>query len=235
MRIVSWNCNGAFRKKWSILNSLHGDIYIVQECENPEISKDVDYQKWARNHLWIGKNSGRGLGVFCMTDSSLSHVPLPDHGLELFLPCMIDDKVALLAAWTKQANSPTFKYIGQLWKWLQQHGQFLEHGQSLLVGDLNSNARWDVWDRWWNHSDVVRELEQRGLKSLYHVFHGEAQGHETIPTFFHYRDCKRPYHIDYAFLSSSLLKDAAMSIGAIESWLEHSDHMPLIIDIPASE
>jgi hypothetical protein len=33
------------------------------------------------------------------------------------------------------------------------------------------------------------------------------------------------------FLSESLLPAAALKIGTAERWLEHSDHMPLIIDI----
>lgn len=34
MKIVSWNCNGKFREKFSILQKLDADIYVVQECGN---------------------------------------------------------------------------------------------------------------------------------------------------------------------------------------------------------
>ena len=42
MRIVTWNCNGAFRKKYSRLkiDDKYPDILVIQECENPELSKD---------------------------------------------------------------------------------------------------------------------------------------------------------------------------------------------------
>lgn len=154
--------------------------------------------------------------------------------LELFLPCIIANRISLLATWTRQANSPTFRYIGQLWKYLQRHQRFLMQRESALIGDLNSNTCWDVWDRWWNHSDVVRQLQEIGLESLYHHERGEAQGKEDTPTFFMYRHPDKPYHIDYAFLSETLLEGASLEVGAPSHWLEHSDHMPLIVHIMAN-
>ncbi len=155
--------------------------------------------------------------------------------LELFLPCRINGATPLLAAWTREAGSPTFRYIGQLWKLLQRHSRFLEAENAILIGDLNSNFCWDVTDRWWNHMDVVRELHNMGLRSAYHHFTGEKQGQEVTPTFYMYRRKDRPYHIDYAFVSQSLLTDAAFSIGDPCFWLEISDHMPLLVKLPTLE
>lgn len=91
----------------------------------------------------------------------------------------------------------------------------------MVIGDLNSNARLDVWDRWWNHSDVVKELANLGLNSLYHEQTGQAQGAE-----------EKPYHIDYAFVSAALRLNARIEVGEINPWLEYSDHLPLVIDMP---
>ena len=33
MRIISWNCNDAFRNKINSILSLNGDIYVIQETE----------------------------------------------------------------------------------------------------------------------------------------------------------------------------------------------------------
>ena len=54
MKIVSWNCNGALRRKFEDISSLNADIYIIQECEDPKNSNHVGYHEWSENHLWIG-------------------------------------------------------------------------------------------------------------------------------------------------------------------------------------
>jgi endonuclease/exonuclease/phosphatase family metal-dependent hydrolase len=231
MRIVTWNCNGALRKKLSALLSLDADIFIVQECEDPSKCKSKEYRNWASNYLWLGANKNMGLGVFARPGIKLEASDLESEGLQSFIPCTIDHKLLLLAVWTRQANSPTFGYIGQLWKYLQRHKKALSGQDTLVIGDFNSNSCWDLWDRWWNHSDVVAELCALDVHSLYHKVTGEAQGHESQATFYMYRKREKPYHIDYAFLSGRLLGTSSLIIGKPEKWLEHSDHMPLVVEL----
>ena len=40
MKIITWNCNGAFRKKYDFLNNFDWDIAVIQECENPAENKE---------------------------------------------------------------------------------------------------------------------------------------------------------------------------------------------------
>ena len=101
----------------------------------------------------------------------------------------------------------------------------------LVLGDFNSNKIWDEKPRVCNHSDVVRELEEIGIRSLYHEFFNEEQGKEVTPTFFLQKNLNKKYHIDYAFADKSYFgKVRDMSIGSTFEWLQVSDHMPLIID-----
>lgn len=229
MRVVSWNCNGALRNKAHLLEPLKADVWVIQECE-PLAKLGLAMEAWGANALRVGDPAKRGLAVFAKPSISLRALDLEPDGLELFLPVQVNN-IMLLAVWTKQANSPTFAYIGQLYKWLQKHKSYLaEQDPVMVVGDFNSNTCWDLWDRWWNHSDVVRDLEALGLKSLYHHQFREAQGEETRPTFFMHRNLSKPYHIDYAFLSASLLAHATLQLGDRDPWLKWSDHLPLVID-----
>jgi len=174
MKIVTWNCNGAFRKKYYALESIGADILVIQECENPALSTK-NYQEWAGAYLWKGENKNRGIGIFSRNGHKLEKINWDDDGLQLFLPCRVGNLLNLIAVWTKQANSPNFRYIGQFWKYLQLHKEQFASANSIICGDFNSNTQWDEWDRWWNHSDVVRELDEINIHSLYHKLTGEGR------------------------------------------------------------
>jgi endonuclease/exonuclease/phosphatase family metal-dependent hydrolase len=119
-----------------------------------------------------------------------------------------------------------------MWKYLQAHKDFFKSQKSVIIGDFNSNKRWDKWDRWWNHSDVVSELEELNITSLYHYKLKEEQGSETTPTFYMHRNLNKPYHIDYAFVSKNLINDHhLLEIGNVDKWLSISDHMPVKIEL----
>lgn len=75
MKIITWNCNGAFRKKFHLIENLGADIVVIQECEDPS-KAGGEYQEWAHNHLWIGANKNKGLGVFVK-----KHIDLKIWGL----------------------------------------------------------------------------------------------------------------------------------------------------------
>lgn len=226
LKIATWNCNGAFRRKLAWADKLEADVLIIQECEDPRRCTDLAYQAFAENYLWCGPTKNKGIGVFARQDILLERVDLAVEPLELFLPIKVNGDWPLLATWTRHANSPNFRYIGQLWKLLQKEKSFLMHPGAALIGDLNSNKRWDEWDRWWNHSDVVRELREIGLVSAYHHHFNEAQGEESQPTLYLQRNLAKAYHIDYGFFGIAW-KITEVIVGTAADWLEVSDHMPV--------
>jgi len=233
LKILTWNCNGALRKKFEHLLDFDANIHIIQECENPIESKHAKYMAWAENHLWIGDTKNKGIGIFADKGIQLERLDWSDIYEDLkvkhFLPCNVNQDFDLLAVWTHSNNSPTFGYIGQMWKYLQVHQSKLK--KSLILGDFNSNVFWDKSHRWWNHSDVVKELKEIGIESLYHKYWNEEQGKETRPTLFLQKNLGKPYHIDYVFGSMLFQKGLKkMEVGDVNQWIRISDHMPIICE-----
>lgn len=231
MFIVSWNCNGAFRKKHKHLMGFDCDIMIIQECENPRVVKyPKEFMLLMPNYIWVGDNKNKGLAVF-------SKYKLKDNLWDCgrnkyFISCKVDEGFDLLGVWCHYANSPTFGYIGQMWKYLKINKENIRDKDIIIGGDFNSNKIWDVCDRWWNHSDVIKELEELDLRSLYHIYYDEEQGKESISILYHRKNIEKPYHVDYILASkrfyTSLIK---YQIGNVDQWLEVSDHMPIFVEI----
>lgn len=234
MKFVNWNCNGAFRNKYLEIASLDADIYIIQECENPELSNHIDYIEWSKNYLWIGDNKNKGIGVFAKEGILLEALDWDSnyegHRVKLFLPILINKSYQLLAVWTHRNNSPNFGYIGQMWKYLKINKERFK--DILIIGDLNSNSIWDQWDRWWNHTDVINELKEQEIESVYHYINKEEQGKEKMPTFFLYRNIEKGYHIDYFLIKSKWLENIrSYEIKQRDFWLKYSDHIPQLLEI----
>jgi exonuclease III len=250
MKIVTWNCNGALRNKTDAIERLNADILIIQECENPAASTK-HFQEWAgSNFLWVGESKNKGIGVFSRNGHTVEQLAwsgsyqIPGiqnqssalrwatNELQQFLPFRVDNRLTILGVWTKSSvRDEIFGYIGQFWKYLQIHRSNLSDPGTLISGDFNSNSIWDKPDRWWNHTDVIAELDTLGLTSIYHHQSDEIQGKESSPTFFLHRHRDKPFHIDYCFASSDMIERCTISIGNPKDWLLYSDHLPLSVTL----
>lgn len=219
MKIVSWNCNGCFRKKIDIILRYQADVYVIQECESPE-----KYEKALKNKLktwfWCGHNSNKGLLIFTNSDIQIVNNHWDNYGLQYFLSVNIENSFDLIGVWTKGS------YIEEYYVYHQIH-HALYSNNTIIIGDFNSNVIWDKKHGVRNHSAVVSQLEDVGLFSAYHMIFHEKQGEETIPTFYMNRNQDKGYHIDYCFVSPILLKSFVID-NQLE-WLSYSDHIPLIL------
>lgn len=233
MKIITWNCNGALRKKIEFLDSFGSDICIIQECEDPSQSNDNNYKKWAENYLWVGDNKNKGLGIFAKSELKIEKLNWEEtyrgQKVKYFLPCLVNSKLIILGVWAHKNNSPNFGYIGQFWKYLQINKDKLN--DAIIAGDFNSNKIWDQADRWWNHSDVVNELKEIGLESIYHKYLKEDQGRELQPTFYLQKNISKPYHIDYVFMPNNNINDAKINVyNNLHEALNFSDHLPIVVE-----
>jgi exonuclease III len=233
MKIITWNCNMAFRKKASFILAHKPDILIVPECEHPDRLVFPMGTPKPTDLVWFGKNQNKGLAVFSYSDFRFTVLDNHNPDLQMIIPIAVKGrsfKFNLFAIWANNPADPDGQYIEQVWKALHHYDSLLTNKKTILVGDFNSNTIWDRKRRAGNHSNVVRLLEGKGIFSTYHLHHRQAQGTEQHPTLYMYRHKDKPYHIDYCFVSADLAKRLqSVEIGDFAFWTKFSDHVPVIV------
>lgn len=219
MKIVSWNCCCAFRKKFHLIEHEDADIYVIQECENPDRYLK-EFSAFPYKHYWFGKNHNKGLCVFVRKNFDVKINILNDK-YNYFLSALVNN-YTIIGVW---ANTP---YIEEYYEYQKENiNQYTD--KTILIGDFNSNAKWDKLHRNKNHTVVTKELNEHGFVSAYHHISSEKQGSETTNTFYLHRNVAKGHHIDYCFLKPNILE--AFEILDDIRWLEYSDHVPLVLNI----
>jgi exodeoxyribonuclease-3 len=209
MKIITWNCNMALRKKAGFILTHQPDILIVPECEHPDKLAFPDTRQKPTGILWFGKNPHKGLGIFSFNSYKICELEGHNRDLKLIVPISVSRgrfACTLFAIWAFNPDDAEGKYVEQVWKAVHHYETLLTGTRTILAGDFNSNTIWDRKNRAANHSSVVQFLETRGIRSAYHMHHNQTQGKEAHPTFYLYRHRERSYHIDYCFLSADLAK-----------------------------
>ena len=225
MKIISWNCNLKFEKKFEMIESFNPDICFIQECEDLPLDFFPDYR-----YFWTGRNSKKGLGILTKDKNAFideSH----NEKLINFLPVNANG-MKLLGVWAynhravkfgTEFNGNTIDAIDFYKRWLNSSDQ------ALISGDLNNSV---IWDKPGNRNNLVEinsQLETIGFSSSYHSLTGEVFGEEGKATLFHTKNESKKYHIDYIFIKG--IAPVILDVGSYEDWIKASDHMPLILSI----
>jgi exodeoxyribonuclease-3 len=232
MKIITWNCNMAFRKKAGVILTHKPDILVVPECEHPDKLNFDDAQK-PTDMLWFGANRNKGLGIFSYSDFRFKLHRTHNPQIKLVIPIIVTGgrhDFTLFAIWANNPDDPDGQYVEQVWKALHHYDKRLKNKSTILIGDFNSNTIWDRKYRKGNHSHVVEHLDKKNIFSCYHWHHRQTQGKEEHPTFFLYKHIDKPYHLDYCFASADF-KDRLQSveIGEYKFWKQYSDHVPVMV------
>jgi len=233
MKIITWNCNMAFRKKAEFILHYKPDILIVPECEHiDKLTFNANTEK-PTDMLWFGTNENKGLGIFSYGNFKLKKLKNHNRDLKMIIPVSVTGgqfDFTLYAIWANNPDDPDGQYVEQVWKAINYYDKKLKSKQTILVGDFNSNTIWDRKYREGNHSNVVKRLEEKGIFSCYHLHHKQIQGKEQHPTFYLYRHKDKPYHLDYCFASADMTDNIHdVEIGEYDFWKQYSDHVPVII------
>ena len=232
MRIVVWNCQMAFRRKFPAIEALGADIVVVPESESPEFLSQKGAKLPWENHVWVGENSAKGLSVFSGRHLPIEISPHHDPAFRYIAPVRVSAAFGafdLFAVWT-QAEKPLSKsYVTHALNAVEHYRDMLLPG-ALLAGDFNSSPVFKTNGK--KHLELVEILKTLGFSSVYHTETGQDHGGEDTPTFYLHRNRLKPYHLDYAFCHDSQKPlSRSFSIGRYDDWIGDSDHMPLILDI----
>jgi len=223
-----------FREDYKLIFPMYPDIVVIPECENINRIDFGSFSDKISDSYWIGNNESKGLGIFTFNDFKIELYDNYNDKYKYILPLIVSNQkntYNLIGCWTKKVEGG-LEYVQNLGFSLEEYDSFLNHDKVIICGDLNSNQIWDKSSEYPNHTDVVKILSKKGISSSYHSFYNETHGQETIPTYFHYHQKERPFHIDYCFLSKPLIDRLKnVEIGEYDDWMKYSDHVPLIIDI----
>jgi len=234
MILLTWNCNGAFRKKADAVLSQKPDLAVIQECENlPKLKFSQDTPPPNQQH-WDGSNPSRGVGIFAYGDYRFSLYENYATTIQYCIPLRVTGPQSfhLIAIWAMPHSDRKQSYIGQVYKAVEAYRDFIRQADTVILGDFNSNQQFDGMPRIGNHTAVVNILDEMGLVSAYHDYYREAHGSETRPTFYMYRNQAKPFHLDYIFIPKSWMNKVSwIEIGDYNLWRSYSDHCPVTLEI----
>ncbi|MDR0367989.1 MAG: endonuclease/exonuclease/phosphatase family protein [Bacteroidales bacterium] len=232
MKIITWNCNMAFRKKAEFILTENPDILIVPECENRKRLSFGLYTKPPTDIFGYGNNPHKGIGIFSFSDFKIRLLDIHNPDFRFVLPLSVyNNKINLtvFAIWSQKPENHDC-YTERVWNAVHFYSNLLDCDNVILAGDLNSNSIWDNPNIVYNHANLVNYLKSKNIFSTYHHFHNQTQGQEKDNTLFMYRKRDRPYHIDFCFASLNLIgKLENVEVGSYEKWIKYSDHTPLIV------
>ena len=234
MRVITWNCNMAFRKKYKQILPYDPDLLIVSECEHPEKLNT----KFYNNVLWVGNNRNKGLAVFSFNDFEIAIHESYCENYKYVLPVIVTNNKAmnLVAVWSQNnKEDPRRRYIGEVWQSLNYYKNMF-NSPTIIAGDFNWNVIWDQehsnYPLHGTFTDVINLLKQFEIFSMYHAFTNVKFGIEKDPTLYFRKNRTTPYHIDYIFAPIDFINSGkSYSVGKYEDWIYLSDHMPLIAEL----
>ncbi len=237
IKLITWNCQGAFRKKYPLIADLMPDLAVIQECEHPD-RIPWKFGRPPTQTLWFGQSQTKGLGIFSWSGYQFQVLPEYDPTIRYCVPIQVTQPFAfqVIAVWAMDHKDDSHSYSGQVYLAVGAYRQLIQSADTVVIGDYNSSKSTTPHSRLGNHATLTLDLHDLWLVSAYHHFFHEPEGFEKRSTFFHGRKIDRRAHIDYAFIPVRWLRRLALvQVGDPKFWLAHSDHCPVIVEIQEKE
>ena len=234
MKITTWNCARGFAKKAPHIFLDRPDIAVIQECSEKS-TKTLPFDGYKAE--WAGVNPRIGMGVFYNKDWGVRRLDVPATGIEWVVPYEVTgpENFTLIAVWACEVKGNQCKsYVGQIGRALHEHPEWFTKVPVVMMGDFNSNARFDKERRHWNHSNMVEELRNHGLESAYHSIEKKEHGKDETPTFHLQKNSAKPFHLDYIFAPQVWQSRMSITVGSYTTWKPYSDHCPVTLQVSAN-
>lgn len=230
MRLVAWNCQEGFERKFTFLRNLDFDVAVVSECAPLAAFPAGEPALSAVVHLPVA-GQRKHLGVFAQAPWCVEGLPR-DPLQPWLLPVAVTGPAdfTLLAVW---ALSPFYAtglpYVAQVAR-VVEHVRTVR-GPVVVAGDLNAPLASDRRSSAGHAANVIA-LRSLGLESAFTSAFG-TRDPLSLPTYFHRRRWDQPFHIDHVFIPRLWRAGLSMTVGTFEEWVAsgRSDHVPLIVDV----
>lgn len=234
MRLITWNCNMAFRKKANRILEYEPDILIIQESENINKINIDDFIIKPKQSFWFGDNDNKGISIFNFSSIKMEQIEIPFENNKWIIPFKLfgKEELILFAVWAMNHRGnkiinkvrPAYRTFKTLEKYFNKN--------VIILGDFNNNKIWDNKStNIGSFSDIVNLYKSHDILSCYHTYFNEDFGEETTKTLVWRKNLSTTYHVDYCFTSKNIMKVMdKIYVGKFEEWMDISDHVPMIID-----
>ena len=149
MKIVTWNCQGGFREKFEHIKLLKADIYVIQECTDPEASRGTEYEDYCKfagekgkDYYWIGNEpseevkSPKGLGIFVKNGLETELINNFYDDFKFFQIIRVKNSFNLMGVWAMP------KYVEMIHDFYDANDDIFDENL-IMCGDFNSNKRFN--------------------------------------------------------------------------------------------
>src|SRR4029079_10853120 len=122
MRLIAWNCKGAFRRKHAVIAALEPDVLVIPEAARLDTIDDVIGCPAVRSLEWVGDKPAKGLAVLSYGAYSLRVHDAYEPRHRWILPLEVDGPISfiLFAVWTVP-HQETGYYVSCLFEALETY------------------------------------------------------------------------------------------------------------------
>lgn len=234
MRLVAWNCNQGFDRKYPLLREFGFDVAVVCECgpATPDLGQVRSLTQVTRP-AFDTAGYKKCIGVFAQDPWTVHQLPVVDD-MPWLLPVRVEGptEFTLLAHWALSPDKleGVATYVEQTRRVIDEVVPTID-GPAVLAGDFNAGAPSGLASAA-RHIENAAVLEEQGLVSAYTTAHSDRDPRDE-PTLYWMWDREKRYHCDHIFLPEDWTHDLSVTVGSYEEWTEArvSDHVPVVAEI----